>query len=175
MTEPGQTGVTLSSALEDLVRQLRQHASVLSVADADPAEVVAAGDAVGGAADRYASEVFELTGWGSPFTPPPEDVPDHIDDDDDDGETGVARARYEVSAKYIIDVVSEGELRQSVISRDLAVERPPGEDEDSATACIAALFEADGWSFDRYSGSAVDGYLAEWSVGVVMDPDASTT
>lgn len=159
----------LVTAADELASRLRHHASVLSAPDPDPAEVVAAADAVGTAAERYSTEVFDRTGWGSPFTPPPADEVDSGPADalDEDGDIEQLR----VSADYAIAVTSEDGLRRLVTSRELPAERPPDGGESTVVDLVAALFRADGWDLESYGRDGVDGSVVSWVVEPAGDKD----
>lgn len=156
----------LLSAAEELASRIRHHASVLAAPAPDPAEVVAAADAVGIAAEQYSTDVFDLTGWGSPFTAPPavEDdfnPADGLEEEDDSVE------QIRVSAEYVLEVASEEGLRRLVVLRELQAERPPDEGESTVVDFVAALFQADGWRFEGYDRDVVHGFLDSWSIGPV--------
>ena len=158
----------LVTAAEELATRLRHHASVLSAPDPDPAEVVAAADAVGTAAQHYSTEVFDRTGWGSPFTPPPDDEDDLGPVDVIDGDV----ERVRVSADYDVAVTSEDGLRRLVASRELAAERPADGGESTVVDLVTALFHADGWDLGGYGRDVVDGSLVGWVVEPAGGPRA---
>lgn len=162
MTGYGQLDNDLSSVAEELISRLRRHAAVLSISAPHPADVVAAADAVGAAADQYSSTVFERTGWGSPFTLAPDD--EELDPQDGDGDEVISVPRLHVSAEYVLDVTSEAELRRLVSAKELVVEILPGESEGTIVDLVAALFAADGWNPAQYDNRAIHGELVEWSV-----------
>lgn len=151
------SGDELVELSEAVINELRNNALILKSRAHEPAVVVASNDALGTAASAYADMVFELTGWGNPFAPPPVEE----DEEEDPGEEG----RLQVTLTYTLSVSSRTKLEAFLAARGLMAEPPaPGEDDEGGVGAVQALVETDGWRPEDYSDSGIVLHGKRWSV-----------
>lgn len=75
--------MSVDSTLENLIAALRQHAQVMSLPEVPLKEGAAAFEEVRVAVRSYSDAIFEVSGWGSPFTNADEMEDDDLDDEPD--------------------------------------------------------------------------------------------
>ncbi|GAA2985497.1 hypothetical protein [Streptomyces fulvorobeus] len=75
--------MSIDPPLEKLISALRHHARVMSLSDVPLKEGTAAFEEVRAAVRSYSDAIFEVSGWGSPFTNVDEIEDDDLDDEAD--------------------------------------------------------------------------------------------